>query len=243
MVDYENPYQKKVVAPSNVFCFITQIKTTLLKKLGIIFIFRKKEKKMRPPRPTKRHKNTTKDQASVPSQCHDEPFGNPPPTSPRSVHHAPLELSGVSLKGHEGAAPHGDFSWKKTHWFPKEIQHKSPLSKKKTDRDLSCQHRPKFFLGKKKQTPTSSPISWTYSSCTCNQQKHLKELQKFCPKVAEVAYRALLLLLLYHISSTVIQNRPTSFLPSRRFIMCVFEGSAKLHKHLLTSCCFEAYSY
>ena len=41
MVDYENPYQKKVVAPSNVFCFITQIKTTLLKKLGIIFIKKK----------------------------------------------------------------------------------------------------------------------------------------------------------------------------------------------------------
>lgn len=152
MVDYENPYQKKVVAPSNVFCFITQIKTTLLKKLGIIFIFRKKEKKMRPPRPTKRHKNTTKDQASVPSQCHDEPFGNPPPTSPRSVHHAPLELSGVSLKGHEGAAPHGDFSWKKTHWFPKEIQHKSPLSKKKLTEICHANIGRSFFWEKKTNT-------------------------------------------------------------------------------------------
>ena len=158
MVDYENPYQKKVVAPSNVFCFITQIKTTLLKNFGIIFIFRKK-KKTRPPRPTKRHKNTTKDQASVPSQCHDEPFGNPPPTSPRSVHHAPLELSGVSLKGHEGAAPQqGCFLEKKRHGFPKEIQHKSPLSKKKLTEICHANIGRSFFWEKKNKHQPLHPF-------------------------------------------------------------------------------------
>lgn len=193
MVDYENPYQKKVVAPSNVFCFITQIKTTLLKKLGIIFIFRKKEKKMRPPRPTKRHKNTTKDQASVPSQCHDEPFGNPPPTSPRSVHHAPLELSGVSLKGHEGAAPQqGCFLEKKRHGFPKEIQHKSPLSKKKLTEICHANIGRSFLWEKKNKHQPLHPFRGhiplvpatnknTSRSCRSSARKLLKlRTEPFC---------------------------------------------------------------
>lgn len=68
------------------------------------------------------------------------------------------------------------------------------------------------FLGKKNKHQPLHPFRGHIPLVPATNKKHLKELQKFCPKVAEVAYRALLLLLLYHISSTVIQNRPTSFL-------------------------------
>ncbi len=125
-----------------------------------------------------------------------------PPASPRSVHHAQLELCVVSLKGHEGAAPDGSLKRPRFFMLPTwDVCFFVKLT------DLFT-HFPDILL---LHLPT---------------QRNNFELLKFQLWVAgSWAYRALLLMLLYHISSTVIQNRPTSVLPSH---ISVFFVSANL---------------